>query len=78
MRFSSAIVGIKIRFCSEAGELCEGDGIVVDSKNKSVLEYFYGHSGIKGFVYNGAKYYFRRNVQGDVTRIYAIDGSLTA
>lgn len=57
--------------------LVEGDGIVVDSINKSVLEYLYGHSGIEGFVYNGAKYYFRRNVQGDMTRIYAIDGSLT-
>lgn len=58
--------------------LVEGDGIIVDSINKSVLEYLYGHSGIEGFVYNGAKHYFRRNVQGDVTRIYAIDGSLTA
>ncbi len=42
------------------------------------LRYYYDESGVCGIHYDGTKYYFRKNVQGDVTAIYKADGSRVA
>ena len=42
------------------------------------LWYYYDGSGICGVEYNGTVYYFQKNLQGDVTRIYDGNGSLVA
>ena len=42
------------------------------------LWYYYDGSGICGVEYNGTVYYFQKNLQGDVTRIYDGNGNLAA
>lgn len=59
-------------------DLIAGDARILGSVSRDELEYLYGQEGITGLVCNGEKYYFRRNVQGDITRIYALDGTLQA
>ena len=42
------------------------------------LWYYYDGNGICGIEYNGTAYYFQKNMQGDVTRIFDRNGSLVA
>lgn len=56
----------------------DADGFISGVIRGYTLEYFYGQAGVAGLVHNGNKYYFRRNVQGDITRIYSLDGTLAA
>ena len=42
------------------------------------LWYYYDGNGICGIEYNGTVYYFQKNLQGDVTRIYDGNGNLAA
>ena len=42
------------------------------------LWYYYDGSGICGVEYNGSVYYFQKNLQGDVTRVYDGNGNLAA
>ena len=42
------------------------------------LWYYYDGSGICGIEYNGTVYYFQKNLQGDVTRVYDGNGNLAA
>ena len=42
------------------------------------LWYYYDGNGICGIEYNGSVYYFQKNLQGDVTRVYDGNGSLVA
>ena len=56
----------------------DGGGIILDGVNKTVVEYIHSPEGVVGLKYDGKEYYFRRNIQGDITRIYAIDGTLQA
>ena len=42
------------------------------------LWYYYDGSGVCGIEYNGSVYYFQKNLQGDVARIYDGNGSLVA
>ena len=45
-----------------------------ESDGTKTLTYYHGGSGIIGFNYNGTDYYFRKNLQGDVTEIYTSAG----
>ncbi len=38
------------------------------------LYYYYDESGVAGFEYNGAKYHYIKNLQGDVVEIYDANG----
>lgn len=56
--------------------------VVVD---KTIMEdtpieivYLYGVNGITGFTLNGTEFYYRKNIQGDVTHIYDEFGKLMA
>ena len=42
------------------------------------LWYYYDGSGVCGIEYNGTVYYFQKNLQGDVTRVYDGNGNLAA
>lgn len=44
----------------------DGERIVYEKTNGQVKRYFYDESGVAGFEYNGQKYIFRKNLQGDV------------
>lgn len=50
----------------------------VDQTTTKWLYYLYGVDGIAGFRYDGTEYLFRKNVQGDITHIYTVDGTLVA
>lgn len=50
----------------------------VDQTTTKWLYYLYGVDGIAGFRYDGTEYLFRKNVQGDITHIYTVDGTLIA
>ena len=42
---------------------------ITSGSNTDILEYYYDEAGIAGFVYNGTKYYYVKNIQGDVIEI---------
>ena len=52
----------------------DGNKILRESDGTKTLTYYHGGSGIVGFEYNGTDYYFRKNLQGDVTEIYTSAG----
>ena len=58
----------------------DGNQLVVEqiANNGSIFNryYLYGVDGIAGFRYNDETYLFRKNVQGDVTHIYTVEGKL--
>jgi len=43
-----------------------------------VVEYLYGVNGVQGMIANGKSYWYRKNVQGDVTHIFDEGGELVA
>ena len=51
--------------------LYAGDKLIAEKENGAVTKrYFYDGMGIAGMEYGANKYYFRKNLQGDVTEIY--------
>ena len=56
----------------------DGNKILRESDGTRTLTYYHGGSGIVGFAYKGTDYYFRKNLQGDVTEIYTSAGLLAA
>ena len=52
----------------------DGNKILRESDGTKTLTYYHGGSGIVGFNYNQTDYYFRKNLQGDVTEIYTSAG----
>ena len=42
------------------------------------ITYEYGNGGVCGFQYDNAKYYYEKNLQGDITGIYDASGNLKA
>ena len=54
----------------------DGERIVYEKTNGQVKRYFYDESGVAGFEYDGQKYIFRKNLQGDVAGIYDAVGAL--
>lgn len=57
----------------------DGDKVIAEKIGGTVNKrYFYDGTGIAGMEYDGAKYYFRKNLQGDVVGIVNSNGTLTA
>ncbi|MBO5222578.1 MAG: hypothetical protein J6C26_09725 [Clostridia bacterium] len=56
----------------------DGNKILRESDGTKTLTYYYGGSGVVGFNYNGTDYYYRKNLQGDVSEIYTSEGQLVA
>ena len=54
----------------------DGERIVYEKTGGQIKRYFYDESGIAGMYYQGAYWYFRKNLQGDVTGIYNANGTL--
>lgn len=52
----------------------DGNKILRETDGTKTITYYHGGSGIVGFKYNGTDYYFRKNLQGDVTEIYTSAG----
>ncbi len=59
--------------------ILDGDKIIAEKENGVITKrYFYDGSGIAGMWYDGEKYYFRKNLQGDVIAIYDESGERVA
>lgn len=56
----------------------DGSKILAEKTNSNTIYYHYSVDGIAGFCYNGIEYIYRKNIQGDVTHIYDLDGNLCA
>ncbi len=48
----------------------KGNQILAEKRGSTVIHYYYDDSGVAGFEYNGQKYYYRKNLQGDIVEIY--------
>ena len=47
-----------------------GNLILAEKRGSTVIHYYYDDSGVAGFEYNGQKYFYRKNLQGDIIGIY--------
>ena len=56
----------------------DGSKILAETRPSGTIKYFYGMNGVVGFEYNNVKYYYLKNVQGDITAIYDEAGNLKA
>ena len=56
----------------------EGTRIHKETYGNNTLWYYYDQTGITGLEYNGTKYYFQKNIQNDVVRIFDEYGILVA
>ncbi len=55
-----------------------GGKLIREENSGHTIDYIYGNDGITGIKYNGTVYIFRKNVFGDVTHIYDMNGVLNA
>ena len=55
-----------------------GGKLIREESSGRTIDYIYANDGITGIKYNGAVYLFRKNVFGDVTHIYDMNGVLHA
>ena len=56
----------------------DGDVLVGEKSNSDYTQYLYDASGIIGMIYNGAYYYFEKNLFGDVIKAYDSNGAEVA
>ena len=56
----------------------DGTKIIAEKVGEKVFEYYYDAQGIVAFKYDGAVYYFKKNLLGDVDRIYDANKNLVA
>ena len=56
----------------------DGEKIFVENRNSTILSYFYDMGGICGFEYNNVRYYYEKNLQGDITAVYDENGNKKA
>ena len=52
--------------------------LIAEQRNGEWIYYIYGVDGIAGFNYNGVTYLYRKNIQGDITHIYTLNGECVA
>ena len=56
----------------------DGTKIIAEKVGEKVFEYYYDAQGIIAFKYDGAVYYFKKNLMGDIDRIYDANKNLVA
>ncbi len=47
----------------------ENKKIIFEKTGNNYIYYFYDHTGVAGFIYNNSKYYYLKNLQGDIIGI---------
>ena len=50
--------------------IVKGNLVLAEKRGDTVIHYYYDDSGVAGFEYNGQKYFYRKNLQGDIIGIY--------
>ena len=56
----------------------DGSKILQETDGTKIIKYYYGNGGVVGFNYNGADYFFEKNLQGDVIALLDKDGYFVA
>ena len=56
----------------------QGDKIIAERIGDDLLTVYYDSTGVCGFNYNGTDYYYQKNIQGDILRIFNGSGTLCA
>ena len=77
LTFAYDASGSRIRKGATTYQL-DGSKILSETRSTGTVRYYYDNGGVCGFQYNGAKYYYEKNLQGDITAIYDESGSLKA
>ena len=73
LRTRKAINGVETKY------LLNGTDIVCQqSSNGKTFKFYYGIDGVTAFDYNGDKYYYKKNIFGDIIGIYDSDNSFVA
>jgi len=56
--------------------ILDGSNIIKEDRNGGglILYYYYDDSGVTGFNYNGTDYYYGKNLQGDIIKIFDASG----
>ena len=64
---------LDIMYTTNYDYVLDGSKIIketISGGENTTLYYFYDESGVTGFNYNGSDYYYGKNLQGDITKIY--------
>ena len=56
----------------------QGEQIIAEKIGEDLIKFYYDTTGVCGFNYNGIDYYYLKNIQGDILRIYSSGGTLYA
>ena len=56
----------------------QGEQIIAERYDNNLIKFYYDTTGVCGFNYNGTDYYYQKNIQGDILRIYNDSGTLYA
>ena len=66
-------------FTGSTEYIYDGTKLIAENRSGDWLYYFYDANGtVTGMYYNNVLYYFRKNLQGDVTGIYNASGNIIA
>ena len=53
----------------------DGSTVISETTCGDTIRYYYGNGGIVGFRYNGQRYYYEKNLMGDIVGIYDTNGN---
>lgn len=56
----------------------QGEQILAERYGNNLIKFYYDTTGVCGFNYNGTDYYYQKNIQGDILRIFDKNGNLKA
>ena len=56
----------------------QGEQIIAERYGSNLIKFYYDTTGVCGFNYNGTDYYYQKNIQGDILRIFNGNGTLCA
>ena len=56
----------------------QGEQIIAERYGNNLIKFYYDATGVCGFNYNGTDYYYLKNIQGDILKIYDNSGVLYA
>lgn len=56
----------------------QGEKIIAEKYGNNLIKFYYDATGVCAFNYNGIDYYYQKNIQGDILKIYNDNGTLYA
>ena len=56
----------------------QGEQIIAERYGNKLIKFYYDGTGVCGFNYNGTDYYYQKNIQGDILKVFNGNGTLYA